>query len=68
MLRLPAVLVGRLFDPTGDGQVALIQLAGVAGGVRSDGRREHCTDGDYARREGGCNPFLQGHLHVETLY
>ncbi len=54
--------------PARDGEIAPVKLGGVVGGVCSDGRRKHRTHGDRAHREGGGDPLLQGHLHIETLY
>ena len=54
--------------PARDGEIASVELGGVVGGVCSDGRRKHRTHGDRAHREGGGDPLLQGHLHIETLY
>ena len=55
----PAVLA--VLDLAGDGQVTLIQLAGVAGRVRGR-RREQASDDHRARRCGGREFLLETHF------
>ncbi len=50
----------------GLGEITLVELGGIAGGVRSDRCHKGCTDRDCRHREGGHNLLLQG-LHVKTL-
>lgn len=68
LLRDPTGCVGRRLDLAGDGQVALIELARVAGGVRSGRRSEQSTDGDCTHREGGCNSLLDADVHFNSSY
>lgn len=58
---------GAVLEVAGLTQVALIQAAGVAGGVGRHRSREHRTHGDRARSKCGCDFPLETHVEPFLL-